>query len=201
MYFIVIWISYVFHCFFIYLFYCFMISAVWDLHLDQYQAKLMIYKAKKGKITDLQAKMKNSLSAICFVHKMKELSLFGLTFGRKRSLDSVTGGSIFANLVLKYPQDNWLRIFYYCYFALNQIMVVQLVLKSPNCTLFRILHSYPEVIRLSQIVYHYWTIPLTSIKQAIELEFVFRLELYCIPIRIEDWGRFKNKWPMLTGVS
>ena len=31
-----------------YVFYCFMISAVWDLHLDQYQAELMIYKAKRG---------------------------------------------------------------------------------------------------------------------------------------------------------
>ena len=40
MYFIVLWISYVF--------YCFMISAVWDLHLDQYQAELMIYRAKRG---------------------------------------------------------------------------------------------------------------------------------------------------------
>ena len=40
-------------------------------------------------------------------------------------------------------------------------MVVQLVLKSQNCTLFRILHSYPEVKRLSQILYHYWTIPLS----------------------------------------
>ena len=40
MYFIVLWISYVF--------YCFMISAVWDLHLDQYQAEVMIYKAKRG---------------------------------------------------------------------------------------------------------------------------------------------------------
>ena len=30
---------------------------------------------------------------------------FGLTFGRKWSHDSVTGGPIFANLVSKYPQD------------------------------------------------------------------------------------------------
>ena len=38
-----------------------MISAVWDLHLDQYQAELMILntKQKEDKITDLQAKMKN----------------------------------------------------------------------------------------------------------------------------------------------
>ena len=36
---------------------------------------------------------------------MKKFSLFGLTFGRKRSRDSVTGGPIFANLVSKYPQD------------------------------------------------------------------------------------------------
>ena len=43
--------------------------------------------------------------AICFVHKMKKFSLFGLTYGRKRSRDSVTGGPIFANLVSKYPQD------------------------------------------------------------------------------------------------
>ena len=42
--------------------------------------------------------------AICFVHKMKKFSLFGLTFGRKKSRDSVTGGPIFANLVSKYPQ-------------------------------------------------------------------------------------------------
>ena len=37
--------------------------------------------------------------------KKKKISLFGLTFGRKRSRDSVTGGPIFANLVSKYPQD------------------------------------------------------------------------------------------------
>ena len=36
---------------------------------------------------------------------MKKFSLFGLTFGHKRSRDSVTGGPIFANLVSKYPQD------------------------------------------------------------------------------------------------
>ena len=48
MYFIVSWMSHVFYCF---LFLCilfFMISTVWDLHLDQYQAELMIYKAKRG---------------------------------------------------------------------------------------------------------------------------------------------------------
>ena len=49
---------------------------------------------------------------------------------------------------------------FYCYFTLIQNMVVQFVLKSQTCTLFRILHSYPEVKRLSQILYHYWTIPL-----------------------------------------
>ena len=38
-----------------------MISAVWDLDLDQYQDELMIYKQTEDKITDLQAKMKNSL--------------------------------------------------------------------------------------------------------------------------------------------
>ena len=32
----------------LYAFYCFMISAVRDLHLDQYQVELMIYKAKRG---------------------------------------------------------------------------------------------------------------------------------------------------------
>ena len=36
---------------------------------------------------------------------MKKISLFGLTFGRKGSCDSVTGGPIFANLVSNYPQD------------------------------------------------------------------------------------------------
>ena len=36
---------------------------------------------------------------------MKKFSLFGLTFGRKRSRDSVTGGPIFPNLVSNYPQD------------------------------------------------------------------------------------------------
>ena len=36
---------------------------------------------------------------------MEKFSLFGLTFGRKRSCDSVAGGPIFANLVSKYPQD------------------------------------------------------------------------------------------------
>ena len=43
--------------------------------------------------------------SICFVHKMKKIITFGLTFGRKRSRNSVTGGSIFTNLVSKYPQD------------------------------------------------------------------------------------------------
>ena len=60
-------------------------------------------------------------------------------------------------------QNYWLSIYFIhfdCYFALNQNMVLQSVLKSQNCTLFRILHSYPEVKRLSQIIYHYWTIPL-----------------------------------------
>ena len=32
----------------------------------------MKYKAKRWEITDLQAKIKNSL-AICFVHKMKKI--------------------------------------------------------------------------------------------------------------------------------
>ena len=49
-------------------------------------------------------KLKIHFAIICFVHKMNKFSLFGLTFGRKRSCDSVTGGPIFANLVSKYPQ-------------------------------------------------------------------------------------------------
>ena len=66
-------------------------------------------------INDIQSKKRTKLLiyrpkwkihfAICFVHKIKKFSLFGLTFGRKRSRDSVTGGLIFANLVSKYPQD------------------------------------------------------------------------------------------------
>ena len=35
---------------------------------------------------------------------MEKISLFGLTFGHKRSCDSVTGGPIFANLVSKYAR-------------------------------------------------------------------------------------------------
>ena len=107
MYFIVLWISSVFYCFFyFYVFYCFMISAVWDLDLDQYQADLMIHVQSKKRTNWLIYRPKWKIHfAICFVHKMKKFSLFGLTFGRKRSRDSVTGGPIFANLVSKYPQD------------------------------------------------------------------------------------------------
>ena len=36
---------------------------------------------------------------------MKKLSLSGLTFGHKRSCDSITGGLVFANLVSIYPLD------------------------------------------------------------------------------------------------
>ena len=35
---------------------------------------------------------------------MEKISLFGLTFGHKRSCDSVMGGPIFANLVSKYAR-------------------------------------------------------------------------------------------------
>ena len=66
-------------------------------------------------INDIQSKKRTKLLiyrpkwkihfAICFVHKMKKISHFGLTFGRKRSRDSVMGGLIFANLVSKYLQD------------------------------------------------------------------------------------------------
>ena len=48
-----------------------MISAVWDLHLDQYQAELMIYK-----ITDLQAKMKNSLCHLFCTQNEKILTFW-----------------------------------------------------------------------------------------------------------------------------
>ena len=76
-----------------------MISAVWDIHLDQY---MKLNKQKEGKFTDLQAKIKNSLCHICFVHKMEKISLFGLTSGHKRSCDSATQSLIFANLVSKH---------------------------------------------------------------------------------------------------
>ena len=66
-------------------------------------------------INDIQSKQRTKLLiyrpkwkihfAICFVHKMKKFSLFWLTFGRKRSCDSVTGGPIFVNLVSRYPQN------------------------------------------------------------------------------------------------
>ena len=51
--------------------------------------------------------MKNSLCHLFCIQNEKILtfSCFGLTFGRKRSCDSITGGPIFANLVSKYPQD------------------------------------------------------------------------------------------------
>ena len=52
---------------------------------------------------------------------------------------------------------------FYCYLASNQIVVVQYALKSQNCTSLRILYNYPEVKRLSQILYHYWTIPLSTV--------------------------------------
>ena len=52
-----------------------MISAVWDLHLDQYQAELMIYtKQKEDKITDLQAKKKNSLCHLFCTQNKKNLT-------------------------------------------------------------------------------------------------------------------------------
>ena len=108
--------SYVFYCFmnffcillffYFYVFYCFMISAVWDLDLDQYQADLMIHVQSKTR-TNYWFTGQNEKFTLPFVlyTKWKKFSLFGLTFGRKRSRDSVTGGPIFANLVSKYPQD------------------------------------------------------------------------------------------------
>ena len=91
---------YVFYCLWIsYVFYCFMISAIWDLHLDQYQAELMIYKAKRGQNYWYSPKWKIHF-AICFVHKIKKFSLFRLTFDRKRSRDC-NGRSDFCILGVK----------------------------------------------------------------------------------------------------
>ena len=42
---------------------------------------------------------------IRFVHKTQKFSIFGLTWGHKRSLDSVTVLTIFLNLVSKDAQD------------------------------------------------------------------------------------------------
>ena len=105
MYFIGLWISYVFFFFFflcILLFYdlCCLRSSFGSISswINDIQSK------KRTKLLIYRQKWKIHF-AICFVHKMKKFSLFGLTFGRKRSRDSVTGGPIFANLVSKYPQD------------------------------------------------------------------------------------------------
>ena len=63
----------------------------------------MIYtKQKEGKITDLQARIKNHF-AICFVHKIKNISLSGWPLVTQKVMDSITGCPIFANLVSKYP--------------------------------------------------------------------------------------------------
>ena len=59
-----------------------------------------IQSKKRTKLLIYMAKWKNHF-AICFVHKMKKFSLFGLTFGRKRSRDSVSGGLIFRKLCVK----------------------------------------------------------------------------------------------------
>ena len=53
-----------------------MISAVWDPLLDQYQAELIIYKAKEDKITDIQAKMKNSLCHLFCTQNEKILTFW-----------------------------------------------------------------------------------------------------------------------------
>ena len=92
MYFIVSWISYVFGCFLFYVFYCCLISAVWDLHLESISSWINdIQSKKRTKLLIYRPKWKIHF-AICFVHKMKKISLFGLTFGRKGSCDSVLNG-------------------------------------------------------------------------------------------------------------
>ena len=100
MYFIVLWISYVFYYFLFYVLYCFLISAVWDLHLDQYQAELMIYKAKRGQ--NYWFTGQNEIVTLPFVLYIKMKNYHFLGHKRSRLLN---GGPIFANLVPKYPQD------------------------------------------------------------------------------------------------
>ena len=48
--------------------------------------------------------MKKITLPLVLYTKWKKISLFGLTFGHKRSSDSVMGGPIFANLVSKYAR-------------------------------------------------------------------------------------------------
>ena len=79
MYFIVSWISYVF--------YCFMISAVWDLHLGSISSWINDIQSKKRTKLLIYRPTWKIHCAICFVHKMKKFSLFGLTFGSKMSRD------------------------------------------------------------------------------------------------------------------
>ena len=50
-------------------------------------------------------KKKITLPFVLYTKWGKKISLFWLTFGCKRSRDSVTGGPILANLVSKYPQN------------------------------------------------------------------------------------------------
>ena len=103
MYFIVLWIYYVF-----FFFLCILL-------VDDFCCLRSSFRSISSWINAIQSKKRTKLLiyrrkwkihfAICFVHKMEKISLFGLTFGRKRSRDSVTWGPICANLVSKYPQD------------------------------------------------------------------------------------------------
>ena len=75
------------------------------MHVDQYQAKLMIYKAKRGQNYWFTGQnLKFTLPFVLYT-KWKKSHFLGWPLVAKRSRDSVTGGPIFANLVSKYPQD------------------------------------------------------------------------------------------------
>ena len=60
MYFIILWISYVVYCLIV--FYCFIISAVWDLHVDQFFClNELNMKPRENKLTDFQTKLQTTL--------------------------------------------------------------------------------------------------------------------------------------------
>ena len=115
MYFIVLWISYVFYCFMNFL--CILLFFYFYVFyfFNDFCCLRSLFGSISSWINDIQSKKRTNLLiyslkwkinfAICFVHKMKKFSLFGLTFGRKTSRDSVKGGPIVAHLVSKYPQD------------------------------------------------------------------------------------------------
>ena len=85
----------------LYVFYCFMISAVWDLHLDQYQAELMIYRAKRGtKLLIYRPKCKIHF-AICFCTQNEKILTFRVDLWSQKVTWLRNGRSDFRKLGVK----------------------------------------------------------------------------------------------------